>query len=89
MYGSIEEKKGRYNKLDKDINYIKHKPSAYKALYYAGVIILQDTLLRIPSRHFRKQIYRMLGAEIGKTSVLFRRQDVIYPYGLQIWVQWQ
>ena len=70
--------------MDKDINYIKHKPSAYKALYYAGVIILQDTLLRIPSRHFRKQIYRMLGAEIGKTSVLFRRQDVIYPYGLQI-----
>ena len=68
----------------KNINIIKNKSTAVKALYYASVILLQDTLLKFPSRRFRKQIFRMLGANIGKTSVLFREQDVIYPYGLEI-----
>lgn len=68
----------------KDINRIKNKPSVIKALYYGVVIILQDTLLRIPSRHLRRTIYRLLGASIDNSSVLFRRQDVIYPYGLSI-----
>lgn len=70
--------------MKKDINYIKNKPSIIKALYYGMVIVLQDSLLRFPSRRFRKLIYRLLGADIGKTSVLFRRQDVIYPYGLSV-----
>lgn len=55
-----------------------------KCVYYAIVLFGNMVVNKIPSRHIRKWFYQMLGAKIGKKSVICRRADILYPMGLDI-----
>lgn len=54
----------------------------FKCLYYAIVLFGNVVINKIPSRHIRKWFYQILGAEIGKNTVICRRADLLYPKGL-------
>lgn len=56
----------------------------YKCIYYAIVLFGNVVINKIPSRHIRKWFYQMLGAKIGKKSVICRRTDILYPKGLNL-----
>lgn len=55
-----------------------------KCFYYPIVLFGNVVINKIPSRHIRKWWYQMLGAKIGKNSVICRRADVLFPKGLQL-----
>lgn len=55
-----------------------------KCIYYAIVLFGNVVVNKIPSRHIRKLFYKMLGAKIGKGSVICRRADILFPKGLDI-----
>ena len=55
-----------------------------KYFYYPVVLFGNVVINKIPSRHIRKWWYQMLGAKIGKNSVICRRADVLFPKGLQL-----
>lgn len=55
-----------------------------KYIYYAIVLFRNVLLNKIPSRHFRKMTDKILGAQIGQKSFLFRRVEVLFPKGLNI-----
>lgn len=46
-------------------------------------LFTNSVLNRIPSRHFRLFIYRLMGARIGK-SVIFRNTEILEPQKLII-----
>ncbi|WP_058301360.1 acyltransferase [Gorillibacterium timonense] len=66
--------------MDKSINREMSKP--VKCIYYAVVLFGNVVINKIPSRHLRKWFYKMLGAKVGKNSVICRRADVLFPKGL-------
>ncbi len=55
-----------------------------KCIYYAIVLFGNVFVNKIPSRHIRKWFYQLLGAKIGKKTVICRRVDVLFPKGLNI-----
>ena len=54
-----------------------------KYIYYPLMLFGNTFINKIPSRHFRKWFYQIMGARIGK-SFLFRRVEVLFPKGLYI-----
>lgn len=52
--------------------------------YWIATVTVNTVINKIPSRHFRKLCYRLLGARIGNKSVIFRRVEVLAPYKLTI-----
>lgn len=46
-------------------------------------LFTNTVLCHIPSRHFRLNIYRLMGAKIGK-SIIFRRTEILDPQNLEI-----
>lgn len=70
--------------MNKNINAIREKNKIIKCLYYAAVIILNDFIGKSHSRYLRMQVCRLLGADIGKKSLVYRNTEFIYPYGLSI-----
>lgn len=59
-------------------------PKPVKAIYYAIALFGNAFINKIPSRHFRKWFYLLMGAEIGKNSFLCRRVEVLLPRGLKL-----
>ena len=68
--------------MDRSINQKMNKP--LKCVYYAIVLFGNVVINKIPSRHFRKLFYKMLGAKIGKRTVICRKTDILFPKGLRI-----
>ena len=57
---------------------------ALKCLYYAVVLFGNAVINKIPSRYFRKWFYEILGAKIGKGTILCRRVEVLFPKALEL-----
>lgn len=57
--------------------------TCFKYLYSAVALFGNVFINKIPSRHFRRLFYKLMGAKIGK-SYLFRRVEVLSPKGLEI-----
>lgn len=55
-----------------------------KKIYYAIVLFGNVVINKIPSRRIRKSFYKLMGAKIGKDTVIFRRSDILFPKGLDI-----
>lgn len=55
-----------------------------KCIYYSIVLFGNIVVNKIPSRHIRKWFYKLLGANIGKNSVINRRAELLFPKGLDI-----
>lgn len=55
-----------------------------KCIYYTLVLFGNVIINKIPSRHLRKWFYQLLGAKIGKNTVICRRVDIIFPKGLNL-----
>ncbi len=55
-----------------------------KSIYYAIVLFGNVVINKIPSRHIRKWFYELLGAKIGKGTVICRRAEILYPKGLDL-----
>lgn len=53
-----------------------------KYMYYPLVLFSNVVFNKIPSRHFRRWCYRMMGAHIEEGSFLFRRIEMLFPKGL-------
>lgn len=68
--------------MNKATNQNMSKP--IKCIYYAIVLFGNTIINKIPSRHFRKWFYQLLGAKIGKKTVICRRVDILFPKGLNI-----
>ncbi len=66
----------------KPINQQMSKPIKY--IYYPVVLFGNVFVNKIPSRHLRKWFYKILGAKIGKNTVIYRRTDVLFPKGLEL-----
>lgn len=62
----------------------KDMPKLVKCIYYAVVLFGNVVVNKIPSRHLRKWFYQLLGAKIGKGTVICRRAEVLLPKGLQL-----
>jgi len=56
----------------------------FKYFYYPLFLFNNAVINKIPSRHFRKWCYKLLGARIRKNAFLFRRVEVLFPKGLYI-----
>ena len=67
---------------DELINRTMSKP--VKCVYYAIVLFGNMVINKIPSRHIRKWFYQLLGAKIGKNTVICRRADILFPKGLKL-----
>lgn len=59
-------------------------PKLIKYIYYTIVLFGNTVVNKIPSRHLRKCFYQVMGAKIGKNTVLCRRTEVLFPKGLQL-----
>lgn len=57
---------------------------AVKCIYYSIVLFGNVVINKIPSRHIRKWFYQLMGAKIGKRTVICRRADILYPKGLDL-----
>lgn len=68
--------------MSESINREMSKP--VKCIYYGVVLFGNVVVNKIPSRHLRKWFYEMLGAKIGKHTVICRRVEVLYPKGLKL-----
>lgn len=68
--------------MAESINREMSKP--VKCVYYAVVLFGNIVVNKIPSRHLRKWFYEVLGAKIGKHTVICRRVDVLFPKGLKL-----
>jgi len=55
-----------------------------KALYYAITLWGNRIVNKLPSRHFRKWFWLMLGAKIDKGCLPSRRVEILYPRGLYL-----
>lgn len=55
-----------------------------KCIYYAVTLFGNVVINKVPSRHFRKWFYKLLGAKIGKNTVICRRVEILLPKGLQL-----
>lgn len=55
-----------------------------KCIYYAIVLLGNMVVNKIPSRHFRRWFYQMMGAKIGKNTVICRRAEILFPRGLKL-----
>lgn len=55
-----------------------------KSLYYSVVLFGNVVINKLPSRHLRKWFYQLLGAKIGKRTVVCRRAELLYPKGLKL-----
>lgn len=62
----------------------KEMSKPIKSIYYATVLFGNVIINKIPSRHLRKWFYRLLGAKIGKNTVICRRADILFPKGLHL-----
>lgn len=67
-----EHKKSIGNEMSKPV----------KCVYYAVTLLGNVLINKIPSRHMRKWFYQIMGAKIGKNTVLCRRVEVLLPKGL-------
>lgn len=47
------------------------------------MLLMNGGLNNIPSRHFRRFVYRLLGARIGN-SIIFRKTEILEPQQLSI-----
>lgn len=56
-----------------------------KNIYYPITLFRNVVINKIPSRHFRRFIDKLMGVRIGKGSYLFRRTEILFPKGL--WVE--
>ncbi|MDE6013407.1 MAG: hypothetical protein K2G50_00525, partial [Anaeroplasmataceae bacterium] len=56
----------------------------FKSIYYAMVLLTNMIVAKIPSRHFRKLVYKMLGAKIGRKSIICRNCEMLRPSKLRI-----
>lgn len=70
----------------KDVKIINHNNMVHwkKYFYYSFTLFRNVFINKIPSRHFRKYIDKLLGAKIGKGSFLFRRVELLFPKGLYV-----
>ena len=57
--------------------------TGFKYLYFAIALFGNVIINKIPSRHFRRRFYKLMGAKMGK-SYIFRRVEVLSPKGLEI-----
>lgn len=56
----------------------------FKYVYYPLFLFRNTVINKIPSRHFRKWVDKLLGSRIGKNSYLFRRTELLFPKGLLV-----
>lgn len=68
--------------MEKSENRKMSKP--VKCIYYAVVLFGNVVINKIPSRHIRKWFYQLLGAKIGKNTVICRRTEILFPKGLEL-----
>lgn len=61
-----------------------HMSKPVKCVYYAVVLLGNMIVNKLPSRHLRKWFYQLLGAKLGKGTVLCRRTEVLLPLGLKM-----
>lgn len=59
-------------------------PKWQKYIYYALMLFGNAIINKIPSRHFRKVYYKMLGAKVGNDAGFSRRVEISYPKGLVV-----
>lgn len=57
-------------------------PKWKKYIYFTLMLFGNAVINKIPSRHFRKAYYKMLGAKVGKNAGFSRRVEISYPKGL-------
>ena len=55
-----------------------------KYLYYPLTLFRNTFINKVPSRHFRRGIDKLMGARFEKGSFLFRRTEVLFPKGILI-----
>lgn len=55
-----------------------------KKIYYAIVLFSNVVINKIPSRKFRNLFYKIMGAQIGEGTVIFRRAEILFPKGMNI-----
>ena len=55
-----------------------------KMIYYAITLFGNIVVNKIPSRHFMKWFYQLMGAKIGKNTFPCRRVEVLLPRGLKL-----
>lgn len=55
-----------------------------KIIYYSIVLFGNVVVNKLPSRHVRRWFYELLGARIGKSSIICRRAEVLFPKGLRV-----
>ncbi len=67
-----------------DVKLYDHNDMAHwkKYIYYPLTLFRNVVINKIPSRHFRRFIDRLMGARFGNKSYLFRRTEVLFPKGL-------
>ena len=68
--------------MEKSVNKKMSKP--VKCIYYSIVLFGNMIINKIPSRHIRKWFYQILGAKIGKKTVICRRTEILFPKGLEL-----
>ena len=57
----------------------------WKKYFYYPVTLFRNVVInKIPSRHFRRFIDKLMGARIGQGSFMFRRTEVLFPKGVSI-----
>lgn len=57
----------------------------WKKYFYYPITLFRNAFInKIPSRHFRRFIDKMMGARFGESSFLFRRTELLFPKGLVI-----
>lgn len=62
----------------------RQMPKPIKIIYYSIVIFVNTFINKLPSRHIRKWSLELLGAKIGRRSVICRRTEVLFPKGLSV-----
>ena len=68
-----------------DILYTNNDMAHWKKYFYYPIVLFRNAVInKIPSRHFRRMIDKLLGARMGKGSFLFRRTELLFPKGLHI-----
>lgn len=70
----------------KDIIMYNHNDMSHwvKYIYYPLTLFRNAVINKIPSRHFRRFVDRLMGVRIGSGSFLFRRSEILFPKGLSI-----
>lgn len=70
--------------MDHNVSLGNGMPMPIKAIYYTVNLFGNVVINKVPSRHTRKWFYRLLGAKIGKNTVICRKVETLLPKGIII-----